>query len=133
MNLTKRNKIIIAAVALAGAVAVTGSAFTAGGLSDSSSDSFIGGTVDQTITGAVLTDVDYNIGVDDDIDSVAVTVTGNVAGRTLEIEFYDSVPALTGAAYTCTTISGGGTSSCTPTGTKAKSVDVETVTFRVDN
>jgi len=133
MNLTKRNKIIIAAVALAGAVAVTGSAFTAGGLSDSSSDSFIGGTVDQTITGAVLTDVDYNIGVDDDIDSVAVTVTGNVAGRTLEIEFYDSVPALTGDPYTCTTILGGGTSSCTPTGTKAKSVDVETVTFRVDN
>jgi len=133
MNLTKRNKIIIAAVALAGAVAVTGSAFTAGGLSDSSSDSFIGGTVDQTITGAVLTDVDYNIGVDDDIDSVAVTVTGNVAGRTLEIEFYDAVPAATGAPYTCTTISVGGTSTCTPTGTKAKSVDVQTVTFRVDN
>lgn len=133
MNITKRNKIIIAAIALAGAAAVTGSAFTAGGLADISNDSFIGGTVDQTITGASLTDVDYNIGVDDDIDSIAVTVTGNVSGRILEIEFYDSTPALTGAAYTCTTISVGGTSTCTPTGTKAKSVDVETVTFRVDN
>jgi putative effector of murein hydrolase len=133
MNITKRNKIIIAAVALTGAAAMTTSAFTAGGLSDSSNDSFIGGTVDQTITGAVLTDVDYNIGVDDDIDDVAVTVTGNVAGRTLEIEFYDAVPALTGAPYTCTTIAIDGTSLCSPTGTKAKSVDVETVTFRVDN
>ncbi|MFN8022948.1 MAG: hypothetical protein U0Q03_15590 [Acidimicrobiales bacterium] len=133
MNLSKRNKIIIGAVALAGAVAVTGSAFTAGGLSDSSNDSFIGGTVDQTISGAVLTDVDYNIGTDNDIDSIAVTVTGNVAGRILEIEFYDGADAATGDPYTCTVISVGGTSSCTPTGTKAKSIDVAKVTFRVDN
>jgi hypothetical protein len=133
MNLTKRNKMIIAAVALAGAAAVTGSAFTAGGLSDTSDDSFIGGTVDQTITGAVLTNVDYDIGVDNDIDSVTVTVTGNVEGRVLEIEFYTSVPAPTGDPYTCTTISVAGISTCTPTGVEAKSTDVETVTFRVDN
>lgn len=133
MNLTKRNKIIVGAVALAAAAAVTGSAFTAGGLSDTSSDNFIGGTVDQIISGAVLTDVDYNIGVDDDIDSIAVTVTGNVAGRILEIEFYDGSDVATGQPYTCTVISVGGTSTCTPTGTKAKSIDVAKVTFRVDN
>lgn len=100
MNLTKRNKIIVGVVALAAAAAVTGSAFTAGGLSDTSSDNFIGGTVDQIISGAVLTDVDYNIGVDDDIDSIAVTVTGNVAGRILEIEFYDGSDVATGQPYT---------------------------------
>jgi molybdopterin-binding protein len=133
MNLTKRNKIIIGAIALAGAAAVTGSAFTAGGLTDTSNDSFIGGTVDQTISGAVLTDVDYNIGTANEIDSIAVTVTGNVAGRVLEIEFYDIANAATGDPYSCTTISGGGTSTCTPTGTKALSTNVSKVTFRVDN
>lgn len=133
MNLTKRNKIIIAAAALAGAAAVTGSAFTAGGLDDNTTDNFIGGTVDQIITGAALADVDYDIGVDDDIDQVVVTLTGNVENRILEIEFYDALDVATGQPYTCTVINASLISTCTPTGTKAKSVNVEKVTFRVDN
>lgn len=133
MNLTKRNKIIIGAAALAGAAAVTGSAFTAGGLGDNSNDSFIGGTRDQTITGAALEDVDYDIGVDNDIDQVVVTLSGNVENRVLEIEFYDGANAATGQPYTCTVINSSLISTCTPTGTKAKSVNVAKVTFRVDN
>lgn len=133
MNLTKRNKIIIGAVALAGAAAVTGSAFTAGGLVDNTTDDFIGGTVDQLITGASLENVDYDIGVANDIDQVVVTLDGNVEGRRLEIEFYDGTNTLTGSAYTCTTINASLISTCTTGGTKAKSINVAKVTFRVDN
>lgn len=133
MNLTKRNKIIIGAAALAGAAAVTGSAFTAGGLADTSTDNFIGGTVDQLISGAILTDVDYNIGTANQIDNVVVTVSGNVETRVLEIEFYDNADAVTGGPYTCTLITSG-VSTCTPsTATKVVSTNVAKVTFRVDN
>jgi hypothetical protein len=135
MNLTKRNKIIIAAAALAGAAAVTGSAFTAGGLADNTTDNFIGGTRNQTITGAALENVDYDIATDNDINQVVVTLSGNVIGRRLEIEFYTagSPPALTGSPYTCSTINASRISTCTAGATPAKSINVETVTFRVDN
>ena len=132
MNLTKRNKVIIAAAALAGAAAVTGSAFTAGGLSDTSNDNFIGGTVDQIISGATITNVDYDIDNDNDdrIASITVTASGDVNGRELDIEFYDVSDAEIGV-YTCTDFAAS-VSTCTP-GTPVISDDVERVVFRVDN
>ncbi len=132
MNITKRNKIIIGATALVGAVAVTGSAFTAGGLSDTSTDNFIGGTITVAVSGAVIVDIDYNIGTGNQIDDVGVTFTGNVENRVLEIEFRDGSGPI-GAAYTCTVINASLFSSCTPTGAKTLSTAVEAVLFRVDN
>ena len=132
MNITKRNKIIIGAVALAGAAAVTGSAFTAGGLSDTSTDNFIGGTITVAVSGAVIVDVDYNIGTANEIDNVGVTFTGNVENRVLEIEFRDGSGPI-GVAYTCTVINASLFSNCTPTGAKTLSTAVEAVLFRVDN
>ena len=140
MNLTKRNKLIIAGVALAGAAAVTGSAFTAGGLGDTSGDSFIGGTVRQTITGAVIEDVDYLINPSTDvIQSITVTFrpTDNVLGRTLKVALLAG-GTQTGDAYTCTTIADADPgapilprSVCSTSGTEAISTAVDTVDFTV--
>jgi|JI9StandDraft_2_1071091.scaffolds.fasta_scaffold323224_2 hypothetical protein len=132
MNITKRNKIIIGAVALAGAAAVTGSAFTATGLSDNSGDDFIGGTITIAVDGAVLEDVDYNIGTNNEIDNVDVTLSGNVENRVLEIQFRDGSGPI-GVAYSCTVINSSLFSTCTPTGAKTLSTAVTAVLFRVDN
>ena len=132
MNITKRNKIIIGAVALAGAAAVTGSAFTATGLSDNSGDDFIGGTITIAVDGAVLEDVDYNIGTNNEIDNVDVTLSGNVENRVLEIQFRDRSGPI-GVAYSCTVINSSLFSTCTPTGAKTLSTAVTAVLFRVDN
>lgn len=66
MNLNKRARLLVGAVALAGTVAFAGNAFTAGGASIDNSGgghdgSFVGGRVTQNITGAVVTDVHYNV------------------------------------------------------------------------
>lgn len=137
MNLTKRNKLIIAGVALAGAAAVTGSAFTAGGLDDSSTDNFIGGTVRQTITGATITDVDYVIDADTNaIHTITVEfLTGdNVNGRTLRVSLKDSSGVQTGGGYTCPPISGTPSKTvCTAVLPKAISRNVQFVDFTVDD
>lgn len=55
-------KKLLGAVAVAGLVATTGTAFTAGGLARESSfdgSDFLGGEVTQTVTGATLSDVAY--------------------------------------------------------------------------
>lgn len=135
MNLTKRNKVIIAAAALAGAAAVTGSAFTAGGLSDTSNDSFIGGTVDQTIFGATITNVVYDIDDDNELVEIVVTLattggTFSLEGRTFEVELYDASDAEIGN-YSCTDVTAN-VSSCTPV-SSVLSTAISSVTFRVDN
>jgi hypothetical protein len=57
MNITKRVKIAAGALALAGAVTLTGGAFTASGLTNGDGDEkFVGGTVTQTVTGAATLD-----------------------------------------------------------------------------
>jgi hypothetical protein len=127
MNVITRNKIIIGACAIIGAAAVTGSAFTAGGLSDSSTDDFIGGTI------TVIVDVDYDIGVNNEIDQVQVTFTGNVENRVLEIQFQGAANAPITPGYTCTVINSSLVSTCTPDGAKTISTAVESVLFRVDN
>jgi hypothetical protein len=133
MNVITRNKIIIGACAIIGAAAVTGSAFTAGGLSDSSTDDFIGGTITVNVSGAVIVDVDYDIGVNNEIDQVQVTFTGNVENRVLEIQFQGAANAPITPGYTCTVINSSLVSTCTPDGAKTISTAVESVLFRVDN
>jgi hypothetical protein len=60
MNLSKRAKTMVAAVSLMGAVGIAGTAFTAPGLTNNAgATQFVGGTVSQTISGGVLSSVDY--------------------------------------------------------------------------
>lgn len=132
MNITKRGKAVIGIAAMVAAAGVTGSAFTAGGLSDTSNDAFIGGTITVNVSGAVIVDVDYDIGTANEIDQVVVTFTGNVQNRILEIAFNDANGPI-GQAYSCTVINASLISTCTPTGTKTLSTAVESVLFRVDN
>jgi hypothetical protein len=55
------HKKLLGAVAVAGIVAASGSAFTGTGLSTTAGDSqFVGGQVSQTVTGATLANIKYN-------------------------------------------------------------------------
>lgn len=96
MNINTRIKGIIGAVALVGAFGVAGGAFTAGGVSDTSADGFVGGTVTQTVTGAVVTNVDYAVSVANEIDTVTLTFAGGVDTKAVAIAFDDG-----SSAYTC--------------------------------
>lgn len=75
-------KKILGAVAVAGIVAASGSAFTGTGISrgaEGQANDFVGGTVTQSVTGATLSSVGYNANPDvpagTDIDSVSITFT----------------------------------------------------------
>jgi hypothetical protein len=138
MNITKRTKILVIGAAAAVAAGVTSSAFTGGGLTDSSTDDFIGGSERVTISGAVIVNVSYDLApTTDDIDSVTVWFTGNVLTRQVQLVFNPaSGPAL--PTYTCTNIADNGghlESVCTPTvvGQKADANQVDTVDFTVEN
>ena len=65
---------IVTSLAAVGLVAAAGSAFTATGLTRTApATQFVGGTVEQTITGATLTGITY--GFVDDTKTAASTVT----------------------------------------------------------
>jgi hypothetical protein len=69
-------KKILGAVAVAGLVAATGSAFTGTGLSNSAGAAqFVGGTVSQTVSGATLTDISYEFsdGTQTAVDGITLT------------------------------------------------------------
>ncbi|MDT4987951.1 MAG: hypothetical protein QOI74_2045 [Micromonosporaceae bacterium] len=95
----------IAAAGFAGLVAVGGAAFTGSGLSTSgtaASDSFVGGTVSQSIKGATLTDISYSY-VDASntaIESAALTFADEAAtyGKTITAVLSGG----TGTNLTCT-------------------------------
>lgn len=137
MNITKRTKILIVGAAAAVAAGLTSSAFTAGGLTDSSGDDFIGGSERVTISGAVITNVNYDLDpITDDIATVTVWFTGNVLTRQVQLIFNGAGGPLA-ATYTCTNIAQVGPnleSVCTPTvsGTKADSDLVVSVDFTVE-
>jgi hypothetical protein len=87
MNITKRAKIAAGALALAGAVTLTGSAFTAGGLTSHAGESqFLGGTVSQTVTGATLNRIDYlTDSSGTSVAGVELTFASSVLGRDVHI------------------------------------------------
>ncbi len=120
----------LSAVAVAGLVAATGSAFTAGGMGANPAAQFVGGSVAQNVVGTTVTSVVY------DTDEAANTITnvtltfGNelVDGKTPTLVFGG-----TGAqAYTCTAVTvavGANTSVCSPNLTAAaNTVDSTTIT-----
>lgn len=107
MHLTKRTRYLIAGVAAVTATGIgVGNAFTAGGLSNTSNDTLIGGTTSVTITGATITNIAYAT-TGDTIDSVTVTMTGNdIDAKVLRIQFQNNSDANVGT-YTCGAISSG--------------------------
>jgi hypothetical protein len=74
---------ILGSVAIAGILASGGSAFTGAGLNltgSASSNSFVGGSVTQTVSGAQLKSVAYHTAAADskEIDQITLTFTGSV-------------------------------------------------------
>ncbi|MCW2608209.1 MAG: hypothetical protein JWO60_2902 [Frankiales bacterium] len=101
MRITTTTK-VLSALAVAGVVATTGSAFTGTGVTNSAgSTQYVGGTVDQAVTGATLAGVQYTFG-----DAPA-----NTAVHSVDLTFADSATdgktptvAFTGGnavAFTC--------------------------------
>lgn len=115
---------IFAALAVAGVAALSGSAFTAGGVTDSSGDGFVGGKVTQSITGAVVTNVEYTL------DSTNTNITGvNIStepGKAVSIAFTGGTTST--ATWSCIE-SATGVYSCTTTGTQ--SVNATSLTINV--
>lgn len=131
----QRMNILTGGAILAAGAAIVGGAFTAGGVTDSSDDQFIGGSLDVTIEGAVITDVSYTI-TENEIDSFVVQfqdgTTASIEGRALEVALIES-PTTVLETITCTAISASPHSStCTVVGAIAAS-DVDIVKFTVEN
>jgi hypothetical protein len=106
----RKNFKLLGAVAVAGLVATTGSAFTAS--SGLPAASVTKGYGSQTITGVTATSVTYNTNTaGDTISSVGLVLTGDTTARTIQIAFNDAAPATCSAAGTFATPST--TYSCT--------------------
>lgn len=139
MRTLKQAKYIIGAVAAVTATTLaTGSAFTAGGIDDTSGDGFVGGKMSQTVSGATVTNVAYGLGSSDDgdlIESVVVTFSNEprINGQTLRI-ILRTVAGPTGVikgSYTCSTITTL-VSTCTATGAnRASSQEVSELLMTV--
>jgi hypothetical protein len=103
-----RNNIkLLGAVAVAGIVAATGSAFTASNTLPA--ESVTKGYGSQTITGVAATSVTYNTNTEGDtITSIGLVLTVDTTSKTIQIAFNDAAPATcsgTGAFETNTTYS----------------------------
>jgi hypothetical protein len=97
---TNNTKKLLGAVAVAGVIAAGGSAFTGTGVTSTAAASqFVGGTVQQAVTGATLNDVSYGFSdaTNTAINAVTLTFAADALGKTVGI-------ALTG--------NGASTSSC---------------------
>ena len=116
MSTRRTKRALLGAGAVAGILAMTGSAFTASNTMPAAS--VTKGYGSQTITGVTAESVTYNLNAPKDtVDSVSLVLTGDTTARTIEIAFNDAAPAAcsgTGAfnattddtSYSCT-ISGG--------------------------
>src|SRR4051812_19246470 len=82
MKINKRAKAVIAAAALIGTAGIAGTAFTATGIERTApATQFVGGTVNQTVTGAVLSNIEYGFADDThmDVDEIKITFTDGAA------------------------------------------------------
>ena len=111
---------ILGSLALAGLVAASGSAFTAGNTLPAADA--VKGYGSQTISGVTATSVTYNTNPPGDtITSVGLVLTNDTTAKVIKIAFNDAAPATcsgTGAFLTAST-----TYSCTatqPVGTATK-------------
>jgi hypothetical protein len=108
MSMNKRK--FLAALGVAGVVAVGGSAFTAS--SSLPAADVTKGYGSQTISGVTATSVTYNTNTaGDTITSVGLVLTGDTTTKTIQIAFNDAAPATCSAAgsylspsttYSCT-------------------------------
>ena len=131
MNITKRTRLAIGAVGVCGAVGLAaGGAFTGTGLTttgQANATQFVGGTITQTITGAILTTITY--GFSDNpghthADSIVLTFSSTEDARTVSV-------ALTATSDTGTwscTNTASNSSTCTVTGGFATGVSSLNVT-----
>ena len=105
-------------VALGGIVAASGAAFTAGGVTAPSS-AFVGGSVNQSLTGAALTSVVYDTDEAlNKITSVTLTFTDSAADTKVPVIAFSG--AVVNGTYTCAAVEAAGhTSLCSAAPTKA--------------
>jgi hypothetical protein len=97
------NKKLLGALAVAGIVAASGSAFTGAGLTNNAgSTQFVGGTVSQSVTGATLTNVAYSF--TDATNRTADTVTLTFAADALGKQVAVALTGGAGTAFTCTNV-----------------------------
>ena len=130
MIINKRAKAAVGALAVAVAIGLAaGGAFTAGGVTDTSGDGFVGGNVDQTITGAVVTNVAYGLDATaDNIETVDITTDAGGQGRTVSIAFTGGTTNT--AVFTCVESGVAGVYNCTHAA-GARTVDATGVNIKV--
>lgn len=133
MQITTRAKALIAAAAVGGAAVAAGGAFTAGGIGGTAQNTpaFIGGSVSQSIIGATLQAIVY------DVDEA------NNKINTVELTFGDAtadgkvpVVAFTGAtengAYTCVAVDATSNKSlCSPNSTTPVKADTNVTSLDI--
>jgi hypothetical protein len=95
---------LFGALAVAGVIAASGSAFTGTGLGNTApATQFVGGTVSQTVTGATLAGITYSFAdgpADTLVNSIALAFSTTADGRTVAV-----APAGgTGGTFTCTDV-----------------------------
>lgn len=147
MNINKRARILVGAVALAGSVAFAGNAFTAGGVTvnpgaGDNDGSFLGGNLTQAVWGAVITNVAYETDTSSPakIDSVTITFESDTpaADKPVTLKFYNGADALQGS-YTCEAVgdTNADESVCEPTeanpANRAVTTSVAKVVINVDS
>lgn len=118
MHITNKKK-ILGALAVAGVVAASGSAFTGGGLGTAPTAGFVGGSVSHSVIGSTVTGVAYDTDEAANlINSVTLTFGDtNVAGKTPTIAFTGG----NSAVYNCAPVAASGTTSlCSPAVTDTK-------------
>jgi hypothetical protein len=109
---------LFGAVAVAGVIAASGSAFTGTGVATSgqaASPQFVGGTVTQSVTGATLTGITYSFADTASktlVNSIALAFSGTADGRTVAV-----APAGgSGGTFSCSAVaSNASTCDFTPT------------------
>lgn len=98
---------IFTALSVAGLAVAAGSAFTGTGVTTSgqaASEQFVGGTVNQTVTGATLDSLVYGFtdGTKTAVNEVTLTFADATGGKTPTL----SLTGGTAATFTCTTVDG---------------------------
>lgn len=96
---------LITALSVAGVAVAAGSAFTGTGVTTSgqaAADQFVGGTVNQSVTGATLNSIEYGFtdGTKTAVNKVTLTFADATGGRTPGIALSGGTPAV----FTCTPI-----------------------------
>lgn len=125
MNISTRAKALVGVVALGGAAVAMGGAFTAGGISGTAHETpaFIGGSVDQSITGATISSIVHDVDeANNKINSVTLTFGDATAdGKVPVITF---TGATENGAYTCVAVDATSNQSlCSPNATTPVKAD----------